>query len=1077
MRIKITLLTLLALGVGLIWNFSGTEEEIVANYSTRDSRTKMTSAEGWYETMKALKGNLETGEIEPEDHLQMVQAVKAHNKSTGNQKAMNLGWKELGPDNMGGRTRAIVVVDEQTYFAGSVSGGLYRTDNGANSWYKVPNVPFSIIGSMAMTGNGDLYVGTGSQFDGSGGGNGGSEFAGNGLWRSTDMGETWEVIDGTEPPLLTSSGDWTAINSLEADPLQDDKVWIAGDAGVGYYVAGSDDLVMNAAAADGLGGGSGQDIAMSNDGSVYMVAISGDAYISYDQGQSFESLTGSGGLPGSMRRCRVEVAAEDSDYCYALFCTNAGFMGGAYYSTDMGNTWASNWPGGIPDIDPMGTNGQGYYDLALGVDPDNPAKAYVGGVDLYEFGSVITPAEIGFIPTSFFFSVHPDHHEFKNTPDGKILACNDGGVYISEDNGSTWYDANRGYNVAQFYGIGISSGDAVAGGTQDNSTIVIPRDGSLNTLEEGFQIIGGDGFYTELSQATGGTNMVIGTSQYGIFERYDENGGGGAFYDINMLNQALDGNFQAGGFYTCIALFEDTQDEDSQQFTIVANPEDYDITDTTLTVYTNNLNIPFDYVLEDGDVLHFWDEIERPAIVTTEPLTEDPNYWWLDVQLLDSIVEVCDLDSSYVETISVPVDSIPVTLCDTIFSEVLEIDVIICDTVDYDVIFGDVDVYDYFESCYDEYYYAADVVGNVREQRRIVDPYTSMFVIGFSGTDGIWLTRQALNFSVTPHWYRIVDTAPGGSVKRFEFTQDGNHLFYSGWSGSSLYRVSNLDSLWTAGFDSDGNESYIGGDVDSLDITVPYNGAGGTITGIACDPNNVNHVVISIGGYGTVTQGKLQETWNALDETPTWENVWFPNSDVLARMPLYDVLIDATDDSGQSIIVGSEFGIYTTDNGGDDWAQENDPAEGEWTTGVGQTPVFEVRQQKILEPMMFREPSNSGVIYAGTHGRGIFASYTKHVVNVEENDDYAEEAKEDMMTVYPNPVSSTATLEFDLRANQDVIINIYSIHGELIESIAQDNLPAGTRQIQLDVSDYARGNYLIHLDAGNSSKVGRFVKF
>ena len=94
------------------------------------------------------------------------------------------------------------------------------------------------------------------------------------------------------------------------------------------------------------------------------------------------------------------------------------------------------------------------------------------------------------------------------------------------------------------------------------------------------------------------------------------------------------------------------------------------------------------------------------------------------------------------------------------------------------------------------------------------------------------------------------------------------------------------------------------GDVDSLQHSIPYANAGGTITGMASDPNNPNHLVISIGGYGVVGSGKIQETWNALDDSPDWENVWFPSSNEMARMPIYDVLVDATDPTGQSIVAG-----------------------------------------------------------------------------------------------------------------------------------------------------------------------------
>ena len=96
---------------------------------------------------------------------------------------------------------------------------------------------------------------------------------------------------------------------------------------------------------------------------------------------------------------------------------------------------------------------------------------------------------------------------------------------------------------------------------------------------------------------------------------------------------------------------------------------------------------------------------------------------------------------------------------------------------------------------------------------------------------------------------------------------------------------------------------------------------GAAITGISVDPNDPNHVVITVGGYGTVSSGKVQETFNALDEDVDWTNIW--NASGLGKLPCYDVIIDAMDPSGQTILIGTEYGIFATDNGGGDWVMAN----------------------------------------------------------------------------------------------------------------------------------------------------------
>ena len=105
----------------------------------------------------------------------------------------------MGPNNVGGRTRALAIHpdNESVLYAGGVSGGLWKSEDEANTWIQVTNFPNLMIGSIAIAGNGDIYVGTGSEFDWAGG-EGGSGFRGRGIWYSNDN-DTFSMVDGTDP--------------------------------------------------------------------------------------------------------------------------------------------------------------------------------------------------------------------------------------------------------------------------------------------------------------------------------------------------------------------------------------------------------------------------------------------------------------------------------------------------------------------------------------------------------------------------------------------------------------------------------------------------------------------------------------------------------------------------------------------------------------------------------------------------------------------------------------------------------------------------------------------------------------
>ena len=89
----------------------------------------------------------------------------AANQSSDN-RATDHYWNEMGPDNIGGRTRAIAAIipedgsEEQVLYAGSVSGGLWKSNNGGNDWNQVFGIDQMMIGSIGITKNGHVYVGS-----------------------------------------------------------------------------------------------------------------------------------------------------------------------------------------------------------------------------------------------------------------------------------------------------------------------------------------------------------------------------------------------------------------------------------------------------------------------------------------------------------------------------------------------------------------------------------------------------------------------------------------------------------------------------------------------------------------------------------------------------------------------------------------------------------------------------------------------------------------------------------------------------------------------------------------------------
>ena len=191
------------------------------------------------------------------------EVVKAAAKQSS-AKSNTLSWHELGPDNIGGRTRALAAVGVNKLYAGAVSGGLWKSvktqdHEVGDVWTQVLSFPSLMVGSIAVAGDGTMYVGTGSNFDGAGG-EGGSGFRGDGIWMSTDVGASWTLVEGT-------SG-YDATDAMVADPTNENRIWYASMDGYGSITDG----VLSEVPGGADSPSNATDVAIAPDGSYCLVA-------------------------------------------------------------------------------------------------------------------------------------------------------------------------------------------------------------------------------------------------------------------------------------------------------------------------------------------------------------------------------------------------------------------------------------------------------------------------------------------------------------------------------------------------------------------------------------------------------------------------------------------------------------------------------------------------------------------------------------------------------------------------------------------------------------------------------------
>ncbi|MBI5218988.1 MAG: T9SS type A sorting domain-containing protein [Bacteroidia bacterium] len=540
MKTKYLIVTVLALMVaGSVLLFSS-RVNIAQKYQPRNML--LSSAEqginGAMEWLNMRRVNPTTGTIELKDierALTQVREMRMNNSS----KTTDLTWTELGPDNVGGRTRAILIDkdDPSLVFAGSVSGGLWKSSTGGQSWVPVaftndPNsagingsdlIATLAISSICQATNGDIYVGTGEWFgmdpNPVNQGIGGTWFYGQGIWKSQDTGRTFTKIPSTWSDTdTTSKNTFCFVNKLAADPANATKIYAATARGLRITEDGGGTWTNPLASAEG--NNMAEDVKVGTNGTVVVsIAPSSGAHYAYigNNGNYVKKI-----ISTDAYRTEFAISPEDDNYIYCMAAKSNKHLQGVYKSTNNGQDWTSIANEGI-DFNILGT--QGNYDNVIAVYPNNKDKIMCGGtLNLWVYTSTTgwNTVSMWDLPSIYPWYVHADHHAivFHPTNPNILYIGSDGGVSKSSDGGLTFVTLNKRYNVTQFYSIACSPEGRVMGGTQDNGTQYIDYSG--NTVQTATKVKGGDGGYCDFSSLKPGVNF--GTTYYGSLCRIDEQG-------------------------------------------------------------------------------------------------------------------------------------------------------------------------------------------------------------------------------------------------------------------------------------------------------------------------------------------------------------------------------------------------------------------------------------------------------------------------------------------------------------------------------------------------------------------------
>ncbi len=449
----------------------------------------------------------------------------------------NLKARSIGPAVMGGRVSDIAIDPRNpfVFYVGLGHGGVFKSnDNGVTFQPIFDKQPMLSIGAVAVAPSDSdvVWVGTGEGNDRN------SSAWGDGVYRSTDGGDTWQNVGLKES---------RTIPRIVIDPKKPEIAYVAamgnlwkhgGERGLFKTTdAGKTwKLMLHAQSPHDAQTGCG-DVALdpTNSQIVYAALYArqrtpwsfnsgpgvtegedvGGIFKSTDGGGTWKKLTG--GLPGQTGRIGLAVSISNPMVVMAVVQSYEGGVGslddlrsksgGVFRSENGGETWTR-----MSAMDP-----RPFYFSQIRIDPANNQRVYLLGFALF----VSDDAGKNF-REDLTEKTHPDHHAFaiqpgtapapkppkpeeKNKPPKppvclRVLLGTDGGVYQSFAGGKNWDHLNK-IPAGEFYRISLDDTQPyfrIAGGLQDNENWVGPS--GVQSKEairncDWTALAGGDGFY------------------------------------------------------------------------------------------------------------------------------------------------------------------------------------------------------------------------------------------------------------------------------------------------------------------------------------------------------------------------------------------------------------------------------------------------------------------------------------------------------------------------------------------------------------------------------------------------------
>ena len=292
-------------------------------------------------------------------------------------------------------------------------------------------------------------------------------------------------------------------------------------------------------------------------------------------------------------------------------------------------------------------------------------------------------------------------------------------------------------------------------------------------------------------------------------------------------------------------------------------------------------------------------------------------------------------------------------------------------------------------------------------------------------------------------WEMLSDTFPNPALKisTIEVSASPANIVYLGTQNKYIYRIETANT----------------GDPAVVQLSNIPTASNSYCSDIAVNPSNADELLVIYSNYSIYSvfhSNDGGQSWGKvagnLEQNPSGQGNG-PSCRTAKIIPLGNDTL---------YLVGTSVGLFGTAN------------------LDGQNTVWkQVADQEIgavvIETLTYR--ANDGLLVVGTHGNGIFQT------NLTSANDLLSGVESLLvknleMNIYPNPVTHAVNVEFTLKTNSQVNLQLYDELGKLVKRVKKDNYTIGNNKIQLEIGNLKSGIYFVSLNVDDKVFTRQIVK-